>query len=148
MLRLRARRKMMSGVAIVVVIVMLTVSAIMGLGLHMYSLSTRFQVARSSYSTAAEYLCEAACEEGFYRAQLALNDPNYTDDDFGNLYELIRNPTEGAFRAEYRPMYLLKRLQGKNYDGVSAEFPASGVQAEMEVEFAGNICNLENCASE
>ena len=138
----------MRGMAIVVVLVMMAVTAIMGLGLHMYSLSTRFQVARASYSTAAEYLCEAACEEGFFMAQKAMNNPDYDNEDFKELYERVRNRDSGAFSVEYKPIRLLKRLAQKEYDGISAEFPADGVHAEMELEFGEPYSNLSNCVCE
>jgi len=138
----------MRGMALVVVLVMIVVTTIMGIGLHMYSLSTRFQVARASYSTAAEYLCEAACEEGFFMAQQAMNDPNYADEDLRPLYQMVRTPAAGGFRTDYRPVRLLRRLQQKEYDGISADFPASGVHAEVEFEFTPPFSNLPTCAAE
>lgn len=135
MLALRRRRTLMSGVAIVVVLVMLATSVIMGAGLWFFSVSTHQQVARASFSTAAEYLCEAACEEGFYIAQRAMNEPDYPDPEMRPLYGFVRTPQPDPFKAVYRPVRLLKHLQTEYFDEVAAQFPADGIEAEMEVAF-------------
>ena len=136
------------GMAIVVVLIILTTTVVCGLGLHFYSLSTRNQVARASYGTLAEYLCEAACEEGFYLAQRAMNDSEAAKGDFEGLYERIRNPNSGDFELEYSPKQVIEVIEEKKQKDFRAEFPRDSIKASMRIEFDGPFSTLSSCRCE
>lgn len=152
-MNLRFRKtRFKKGVAIVIVIIMIVLSIIMGLGLHIYSLSTRFQAARASYSTAAEYICEAICEEGFYLAQKAFNSPDFKIESISsgsvNLYERVRDPEAGPINVDFKPTKVIKHLQQQIYDQMSVNFPVAGMKGQITVTFDGPFSNLPNQAHE
>jgi hypothetical protein len=127
---------------------MIVLSIIMGLGLHLYSLSTRFQAARDSYSTAAEYICEAICEEGFWLAQKALNSPDFKIESISNgsvnLYERVRAPESGPIGIDFKPTKVIKHIQQKMYDQMSVNFPIEGIKGYISLTFDGPFSDLPN----
>ena len=126
---------------------MIVLSIIMGLGLHLYSLSTRFQAARASYSTAAEYICEAICEEGFYLAQKAFNSPDFKIEGASSslsIYEMVRDPESGPIDIDFKPTKVIKHLQQQIYDQMSVNFPVNGIKGHINVVFDGPFSDLPN----
>jgi len=130
----KPRQSSRRGVAIVLVLVMICVAVIMGAGLYFFSVSTGQQVTRASMATAAEYICESACEEGFYLAQQAMNDPDFPDADFRQLYEFVRNPQEDTITIEFQPTLLLKHIQEDYLENIAADFPTDSVRASVEAK--------------
>ena len=120
----------------------------MGFGLHLYSLSTRFQAARTSYSTASEYICEAICEEGFFLAQKSFNSPDEKIKSPSgktlSVYESIRNPQQGTFSIDFKPERVIKHLQKEYYDEMAVNFPVDGIKGNIIVMFDGPFSNLPN----
>lgn len=126
------RRTFTRGVAIVVVLVVLAVAVIMGAGLYFFSMSTQQQVTGATFATAAEYLCEAACEEGYFLAQQALNDPTFPDPELRKLYDFVRDPDAKTITVAYDPSLVMKHVgQESCYDATSVEFDPDAMTASV-----------------
>ncbi|MBI4867908.1 MAG: hypothetical protein HY816_13265 [Candidatus Wallbacteria bacterium] len=119
------------GVAVILVVLIVIAAIITALQIYSFSRNVYRNTARSSFGTTAEYLAEAAVEEGFWLLQTECNKPG------SELHRIFREQqSEGVVPYAYQPDRLFARMQAPESAETFKPYPIDRIETSMEIRFS------------